>query len=90
MDIDSHSDDEIMNILNMKKVAVIGMSKHEEKAAHFVRKYLLHNGYHVTPVNPTTDKILEKKCYKEIIDIPYDVDVVDVFRPSKDVSTIIS
>ena len=90
MNTDSHSDEEITQILKMKKVAVIGMSKYEEKAAHFVPKYLLQNGYDVTPVNPTTHEILEKKCYTEITDVPYDVDIVDVFRPSEDVSTIIN
>ncbi|MAS89998.1 MAG: CoA-binding protein [Thaumarchaeota archaeon] len=90
MNTDSHSDEEITQILKMKKVAVIGMSKYEEKAAHFVPKYLLQNGYDVTPVNPTTHEILEKKCYTEITDVPHDVDIVDVFRPSEDVSSIIN
>ena len=90
MNTDSHSDEEITQILKMKKVAVIGMSKYEEKAAHFVPKYLLQNGYDVTPVNPTTHEILEKKCYTEITDVPYDVDIIDVFRPSEDVSAIIN
>ena len=90
MNTDSHSDEEITQILRMKKVAVIGMSKYEEKAAHFVPKYLHQNGYDVTPVNPTTHEILEKKCYTEITDVPHDVDIVDVFRPSEDVSTIIN
>ena len=90
MNTDSHSDEEITQILRMKKVAVIGMSKYKEKAAHFVPKYLLQNGYDVTPVNPTTHEILEKKCYTEITDVPHDVDIVDVFRPSEDVSTIIN
>jgi len=90
MNTDLHSDEEITQILRMKKVAVIGMSKYEEKAAHFVPKYLLQNGYDVTPVNPTTHEILEKKCYTDITDVPHDVDIVDVFRPSEDVSTIIN
>ena len=90
MNTDSHSDEEITQILKMEKVAVIGMSKYEEKAAHFVPKYLLQNGYDVTPVNPTTHEILEKKCYTEITDVPHDVDIVDVFRPSEDVSSIIN
>ena len=90
MNTDSHSDEEITQILRMKKVAVIGMSKYEEKAAHFVPKYLLQNGYDVTPVNPTTHEILEKKCYTEITDVPHDVDIVDVIRTSEDVSTIIN
>jgi predicted CoA-binding protein len=89
MNIDSHSDDQIKKILEMKKIAVIGMSRHKEKAAHFVPKYLDDNGYDVTPVNPTTDEILQKKCYKVITDVPHDVDIVDVFRPSEHVLSIV-
>ena len=85
MEKDGHSDEEIIEILNLKKVAVIGMSKHQEKAAHFVPKYLLENGFDIIPVNPNSDEILNKKCYKEINDIKDDIDIVDVFRPSEDV-----
>ena len=85
MEKDAHSDEEIIEILNLKKVAVIGMSKHQEKAAHFVPKYLSENGFEIIPVNPNSDEILNKKCYKEINDIKDDIDVVDVFRPSEDV-----
>jgi len=85
MEKDTHSDEEIIEILNLKKVAVIGMSKHQEKAAHFVPKYLSENGFDIIPVNPNSDKILNKKCYKEINDIKADIDIVDVFRPSEDV-----
>ena len=85
MEKDAHSDEEIIEILNLKKVAVIGMSKHQEKAAHFVPKYLLENGFDIIPVNPNSDEILNKKCYKEINDIKDYIDIVDVFRPSEDV-----
>ena len=85
MEKDTHSDEEIIEILNLKKVVVIGMSKHQEKAAHFVPKYLSENGFDIIPVNPNSDEILNKKCYKEINDIKDDVDIVDVFRPSEDV-----
>ena len=90
MSTDLHTDEEIKNILKMKKVAVIGMSKYNEKAAHFVPKYLLENGYEITPVNPTAEEILDKKCYTEVTEIPYDIDFVDVFRPSHDVHSIIN
>ena len=83
MEKDTHSDEEIIEILNLKKVAVIGMSKHQEKAAHFVPKYLSENGFDIIPVNPNSDEILNKKCYKEINDINDDIDIVDVFRPSE-------
>ena len=85
MEKDTHSDEEIIEILNLRKVAVIGMSKHQEKAAHFVPKYLSENGFDIIPVNPNSDEILNKKCYKEINDIKDDIDIVDVFRPSEDV-----
>ena len=85
MEKDAHSDEEITEILNLKKVVVIGMSKHQEKAAHFVPKYLAENGFDIIPVNPNSDEILNKKCYKEINDIKDDIDIVDVFRPSEDV-----
>ena len=85
MEKDTHSDEEIIEILNLKKVVVIGMSKHQEKAAHFVPKYLSENGFDIIPVNPNSDEILNKKCYKEINDIKDDIDIVDVFRPSEDV-----
>ena len=85
MEKDAHSDEEIIEILNLKKVAVIGMSKHQDKAAHFVPKYLSENGFDIIPVNPNSDEILNKKCYKEINDIKDDIDIVDVFRPSEDV-----
>ena len=85
MEKDTHSDEEIIEILNLKKVVVIGMSKHQEKAAHFVPKYLSENGFDIIPVNPNSDEILNKKCHKEINDIKDDIDIVDVFRPSEDV-----
>jgi len=85
MDIDSHSDAEIKNFLNLKKVAVIGMSRTESKAAHFVPKYLSENGFDIIPVNPNSNEILNKKCYKKITDIDDEIDIVDVFRPSEDV-----
>ena len=85
MDIDSHSDAEIKNFLNLKKVAVIGMSRTESKAAHFVPKYLSENGFDIIPINPNSNEILNRKCYKEITEIDGEIDIVDVFRPSEDV-----
>ena len=85
MDRDSHTDDEIKNFLSLKKVAVIGMSRNKSKAAHFVPKYLLENGFDIIPINPNSDEILTKKCYKEITEIDGEIDIVDVFRPSEDV-----
>jgi predicted CoA-binding protein len=89
MDMDSHSDDEIRKIFSLKNVAVVGMSKNEEKAANYVPKYLMKQGYNIIPVNPTADKIFDRKSYQNILDIKEPVDIVDVFRPSEQVLPVI-
>ena len=89
MEQDEHSDEEIRNILSLKKVVVIGMSKHSSKAAHYVPKYLSDNGYDITPVNPTTNEILDKKCYNSVSEITEEIDIVDIFRPSDQVLPVI-
>ena len=85
MEKDDHTDEEISKILSLKKVAVIGMSKDSSKAANYVPKYLIDNGYDITPVNPNADTIFGEKSYDSISDIDSDVDIVDIFRPSEDV-----
>ena len=85
MERDDHTDEQILDILSLKKVAVIGMSKTSSKAAHYVPKYLDDQGYLVTPVNPTADEILGKKSYASVSDIDGEIDIVDIFRPSDQV-----
>ena len=89
MDRDSHSDEEIKQIFSLKNVAVIGMSKNQEKAAHYVPKYLSQNGFNIMPVNPTADEILDKKCFHNVEDVTEPIDIVDVFRPSDQVLPIV-
>ena len=89
MERDSFSDQQIREILSLTKVAVIGMSKNSSKAAHYVPKYLFDNGYDITPVNPTTDEILGKKCYSSISEVNEEIDIIDIFRPSDQVLPVI-
>ena len=89
MNRDSFSDQQITDILSLRTVAVIGMSKHSSKAAHYVPKYLIDNGYDVTPVNPNAEKILDISCYDSVSEIEGPVDIIDVFRPSEQISFII-
>ena len=85
MERDSYTDEEIRHILSLKKVAVIGMSKHSAKAAHFVPKYLSEHGFDITPINPNSTEILGKKSYPNVSSLDQPVDIVDIFRPSEDV-----
>jgi len=86
---DSHTDQEVKDVFTLKKIAVIGMSRHSIKAAHFVPKYLSEQGFDITPINPTTNEILGKKCYPDISSVQHSIDVVDIFRPSEQVLSVI-
>ncbi len=86
MRVKNPSEKEIDEILRSAKIiAVIGMSKNPEKDAHTVPEYLKSKGYSVIPVNPTADQILGEKAYKRLRDVPGEIHIVDVFRPSEDV-----
>jgi len=89
MNTDSHSASDIRKILELRNIAVIGMSNTEGKPANFVPKYLIENGFNIIPVNPTTSEVLGRKSYASVSEIPEQVDIVDVFRRSEDVPIIV-
>jgi predicted CoA-binding protein len=76
-----------------KTVAVVGLSREPDKDSHRVSAYLKKHGFRIIPVNPFADEVLGEKSYKSLLDIPPEIqktiDVVDVFRPSKDVPPIV-
>lgn len=89
MEKDNHSDDEIKEIFSLKNVAVVGMSKNPDKAAHYVPKYLSEQGYNIIPINPIRNEILNKKSYQSVSEVDQPIDIVDVFRPSDQVLPVV-
>jgi predicted CoA-binding protein len=88
------SQNEIKEILaKYKTVAVVGLSRELGKDSHRVSAYLKNHGFRIIPVNPFADEVLGEKSYKSLLDIPPEVqktiEVVDIFRPSKDVPLIV-
>ena len=73
-----------------KKIAMIGVSNDPTKASTIVMKYMQKYGFKVYPVNPRAkgQKILGEKVFEKITDIKDPIDIVDVFRPSKEVLDI--
>ena len=63
-----------------RTIAIVGLSSNELRASNFVGYYLRRHGYRVIPVNPRESEILGQKCYPSLLDVPEQVDVVDVFR----------
>jgi predicted CoA-binding protein len=66
-------------------VAIVGLSAEWHRPSHFVGKYLQGHGYRIVPVNPRYPEILGEPSYARLEDIPFAVDMVDVFRRSEDV-----
>ena len=82
---------EIKNILSKyKSIAMIGVSNDPLKASTIVMKYMQNYGYKVYPVNPSAEgqKILGEDVYAKLTDIKEQIDIVDVFRPSREVLDI--
>jgi uncharacterized protein len=73
-----------------KSIAMIGVSNDPTKASTIVMKYMQKYGFKVFPVNPKAkgQKILGEKVFEKITDIKDSVDIVDVFRPSKEALNI--
>ena len=73
-----------------KKVALVGASKDLTKTSSIVMKYLQDNGFNVYPVNPSMrgESILGEKVFGNIKEIDGPVEIVDVFRPSNEVTEI--
>ncbi|HXN06381.1 MAG TPA: CoA-binding protein [Nitrospiria bacterium] len=73
-----------------KTIAVVGISRNENKPSHRVPKYLKEHGYTIIGINPSADgEILGVKVYPSLRAIPGKVDVVDIFRPSADIPPIV-
>jgi|UniRef100_A0A7C5AL55 predicted CoA-binding protein len=61
-------------------VAVVGLSPKPERPSYQVAQYLKDHGYRIVPVNPGQKEILGEKCYASLKDIPFPVEIVDIFR----------
>lgn len=73
--------DEIKDIFdNTKTIAIIGLSPNESKASNMVAKYLKSAGFKIVPVYPKEEEILGEKVYRSLKEIPFKVDMVDIFR----------
>lgn len=65
---------------NTKTIAIIGCSPDPSKASNMVANYLKNAGFKMVPVYPKEDEILGEKVYRSLKEIPFKVDMVDIFR----------
>jgi acetyltransferase len=80
---------DVKDFFNAKTFAVVGASRDEKKVGYAVFKNLLESGKKVFPVNQKAEKILENKCYNDLLEIPYEIDCVVIAVPAKIVPLIL-
>ncbi|HEX8982112.1 MAG TPA: CoA-binding protein [Ktedonobacterales bacterium] len=71
-----------------KTIAVVGLSPDPGRPSHDVARYMQAQGYRIVPVNPVISEALGEKSYPTLRDLPFPVDLVDVFRRSEFVPPI--
>ena len=72
--------EDIQKIFEMNTIAVVGMSPKPERPSNYVAMYMKEKGYTIYPVNPGHREIAGLRCYPNLLEIPVDLDVVNVFR----------
>ena len=84
-------DEEARQLMDQYRViAVVGLSANPEKPGQSVPRYLKEQGYTIIPVNPTAKgEILGEKVFAGLREIPKPVEIVEIFRPPKDVPPIV-
>lgn len=76
--------------LELKNIAVVGLSKDPAKAAHSVPRYLQNHGYRIYPVNPFGgEELLGERVYHQASEVEGSVDLVVIFRPSAEVLPVV-
>lgn len=72
-----------------KRIAVVGVSDKPHRDSHIVARFMKEHGYRIFPVNPGLNEVLGEKCYPSLRDLPEPVELVDIFRRSEFVPSIV-
>jgi len=82
--------DPIFELLQQAKtIAVVGLSDRPLRPSHGVSAYMQSHGYRIIPVNPTITEALGEKSYPSLLEVPYKIDIVNIFRRPEFVEQIV-
>ena len=87
--VNSKSEEIIEIFKNTKTIAIAGLSPDPSKASNMVAAYLQSVGFKIVPVYPKEDMILGEKVYRTISEIPFKIDMVDIFRKPDAIEEIV-
>jgi len=75
--------EEIRGLLQrVRTIAVVGLSPKPDRPSFAVSRAMQGFGYRIVPVRPAVSEVLGEKAYARLADIPFPVDLVNVFRES--------
>jgi predicted CoA-binding protein len=74
-----HVSEDIDQVLALKTWAIVGLSNNEFRAAYSVAQLLQEKGHQIVPVHPKAEEVHGEKGYATLEEIPFPVDVVDLF-----------
>ncbi len=72
-----------------RTVAIVGLSNKPYRDSYIVARYLKEHGYRIIPVNPGFEEILGEKCYPSLLDVPEEIEIVDIFRRPEFVEEVV-
>ena len=73
----------------VKTIAVVGLSPKPDRPSFGVSQTMQRFGYRIVPVRPAVSEVLGEKAYASLADIPFPVDLVNVFRESAAIPGIV-
>ena len=80
------NDKQIAQLLrDAKTIAVVGLSSDRMRASFGVSRFLQRQGYRIVPINPNETEVLGEKAYARLVDVPEEIDIVNIFRRSEKV-----
>lgn len=77
------------NVREIRTIAVVGLSPKDSRPSFRVAQGLQAHGYRIVPVRPLVNEVLGEQAYASLEDIPFPVDIVDVFRAPEHVPAIV-
>jgi hypothetical protein len=90
VNFENPDDDAVRELLkSVRTIAVVGLSPQPARPSYRVAQAMQRYGFRIVPVRPLVDEVLAEKAYASLADIPFQIDLVDVFRAAEHLPAIV-
>lgn len=67
-------------LTSARTIAVVGLSDNPARPSHDVAAYMQRHGYRIVPITPKAGVILGEQSYPDLVSVPFEIDIVNIFR----------